>query len=64
MKGETWSALMDRRRMSGWVQRVITGLTLPYGGERQCESVYEDLCCFGDWDQSREESAMVWLRKS
>jgi hypothetical protein len=64
MKSETWAALMDRRRMSGWGPAAISGLTLPYGGERQCEPVYEDLCCFGDWDQSRGESATVWLRRS
>jgi hypothetical protein len=34
MKSETWAALMDRRRMCGWDHAVITGLTLPYGGER------------------------------
>jgi hypothetical protein len=40
---------------------MISGLTLAHGGERQCEPIYEDLCCLGDWDQSRQEQAAVWV---
>jgi hypothetical protein len=63
MKREVWANLMERRRMSGWYYPVITGLTITHGGERQCEPVYEDLCCFGEWEQSRGESATVWLKR-
>jgi hypothetical protein len=40
---------------------MISGLTLMHGGERQCEPIYEDLCCLGDWDRSRKEQAVVWV---
>lgn len=34
---------------------------LPYGGERQCEPLYEDVCALGDWDQDRQERFTIWL---
>jgi hypothetical protein len=39
----------------------ISGLTLRHGGEHRCEPIYEDLCCLGDWDQSRQEQAVLWV---
>lgn len=62
MKGEMWTHLMNQKRRCGWSPPVITGLTIAHGGERQCEPVYEDLCCIGDWDQSRGENATVWVK--
>jgi hypothetical protein len=62
VKKETWDRWMYKRRLCGWRPSVISGLTLAHGGERECEPVYEDLCCIGDWDQSRPARASVWLR--
>jgi hypothetical protein len=64
MKSEMWGDLMHRRNLTGWHHPAIQGLTLAYGGERQCEPVYEDICCLGDWDQSNSEIASVWLRNN
>ncbi len=62
MKNETWTHFMYQRTLLGWGHPVITGLTLKHGGERQCEPVYEDLCCIGDWDQSKQEQVTIWLK--
>jgi hypothetical protein len=65
MKAETWRFLMDRRRRCGGeVVDAIAGQTLTHGGERQCEPLYEDPCCLGDWDQNHVERATIWLRVS
>lgn len=62
VKKETWDHWMFQKSLSGWSHPVISGLTLSYGGERKCEPIYEDLCSFGDWDQTRPAGASVWLR--
>lgn len=62
VKKETWDHWMYQKSLSGWSHSVISGLTLSYGGERKCEPIYEDLCSFGSWDQSRAAKASVWLR--
>ena len=62
VKKETWDHWMFQKSLSGWTHPVINGLTLSYGGERKCEPIYEDLCSFGDWDQTRAAKASVWLR--
>ncbi len=63
MKRDVWEELMGRRQMCGWYHPAISGLTINHGGERQCEPVYEDLCCLGEWDQQRGEIATVWLKR-
>jgi hypothetical protein len=63
MKSEMWSHLVHRWSLCGYYHPVISGLTLTHGGERQCEPVYEDLCCIGDWDQSCGERSTVWLKR-
>jgi hypothetical protein len=62
VKKETWDHWMFQKGLSGWRPPAISGLTLAHGGERKCEPVYEDLCCIGDWDQTRPARASVWLR--
>lgn len=62
VKKETWDYWMYQKGLSGWGHPVISGLTLAHGGERKCEPVYEDLCCIGEWDQTRPARASVWLR--
>jgi len=61
VKGETWEHWMHCTRMAGWSHAVISGLTLAHGGDRECEPIYEDPCCIGDWDQRRGAEATVWL---
>jgi hypothetical protein len=62
VKKETWDHWMFQTSLCGWYHPVISGLTLAHGGERKCEPIYEDLCSFGDWDQSRATKSSVWLR--
>jgi hypothetical protein len=62
VKNETWEHWMYQKGLSGWTHPVISGLSLAHGGERSCEPIYEDLCCVGDWDQSRAATTSVWLR--
>jgi hypothetical protein len=64
VKKETWDHWMYQKSLCGWSHPVISGLTLEHGGERQCEPIYEDLCCIGDWDQSRATKVSVWLKDS
>jgi hypothetical protein len=62
VKKETWDHWMYQKGLIGGSHPAITGLTLAYGGHRKCEPIYEDLCSFGDWDQSQASRASVWLR--
>jgi hypothetical protein len=62
VKSETWAHWMHQKSLVGWGHAAISGLTLAHGGERECEPIYEDLCCNGDWDQSRGAKASVWLK--
>jgi hypothetical protein len=62
VKNDTWKHWMYQKSLSGWSHSVISGLTLAYGGERKCEPIYEDICCIGDWDQSRAAQTSVWLK--
>jgi hypothetical protein len=62
VKSETWEHWRYQKSLSGWSHPVISGLTLVHGGERKCEPIYEDLCCIGDWDQSRAAKASIWLK--
>src|SRR5262249_5295192 len=61
MKSEAFAYLQHRLRLIPGPGPSVRGLTLLHGGERQCEPIYEDLCCIGDWDQSQEEKATIWL---
>jgi hypothetical protein len=61
MKTEAFAYLEHRLRLIPGPGPSVRGLTLSHGGERQCEPVYEDLCCIGDWDQRRGEMALIWL---
>jgi hypothetical protein len=62
VKSQTWAHWIHQKGLSGWSHAAITGLTLVHGGERECEPIYEDICCIGDWDQSRGAKASIWLR--
>jgi len=55
---EYWSS---RTRLLGSVHYSISGLTLRHGGERQCEPIYEDMCCIGDWNGNRSEEIILRL---
>jgi len=61
MKAEAFKHLEHKRRLTPgpapWGEHFI----LPYGGERRCEPLYEDVCSLGDWDQDRQERFTVWL---
>jgi hypothetical protein len=49
-----------RRVLCGFNPKWETQFLLP-GGDREIEPIYEDMCCIGDWDQTRTELATVWL---
>jgi hypothetical protein len=40
---------------------ALRGITLLHGGERRCESIYEDICNIGSWDKDHEERASLWV---
>ncbi len=61
MKAEALAHYKDQLNLVPGPGPMIHGLTLQHGGERQCEPIYEDLCCLGDWDQTQEEHAAVWV---
>jgi hypothetical protein len=61
MKQEAIAYYKDQKRLIPGPGPKIIGLILLHGGERQCEPIYEDLCCLGDWDRSRGERAAVWV---
>src|SRR5262249_49773895 len=61
MKAEALAHYMRQLQLIPGPGPMISGLTLTHGGERQCDPIYEDVCCLGVWDQSREEQATVWV---
>lgn len=61
MKQRSFNYFLDRLRLVGNPLDPIRGLTLNHGGERSIEPVYEDLCSFGDWDQTHSEKLQILL---
>ena len=61
MKREAMDYYRGQRRLIPGPGPKINSLTLLHGGERQCEPIYEDLRCLGDWDKSHEERAVIWV---
>jgi hypothetical protein len=63
MKAEAYAHLAYKRSLIPGSLSWGCHFFLPYGGERECEPVYEDVCCFGDWDWARGETATVSLHR-
>ncbi len=61
MKQRSFNYFLDRLRFVGNQFDSVRGLTLTHGGERSIEPVYEDLCSFGDWDQTHSEKLLIQL---
>jgi hypothetical protein len=54
----------ETRIVPGWGASALRGITLAHGGARECEPLYEDICCIGSWDRKHAEHALVWVRKA